>query len=39
MRDKIKTAATVFAVVAGLLGLLYYGGVRAVAFMAKMHGG
>ena len=39
MRNKIKTAAIVVAVMACLLGIVYYGGVKAIDFIAKMHGG
>ncbi len=37
--NKVKAVAKFFAVIAVLAGVVYYGGVRAVAFIAKMHGG
>lgn len=39
MRSKIKKAAIVIAVITIMLGIVYYGGIKAVDFIAKMHGG
>lgn len=39
MPKRTKTAATILAVAAAILGIVYYGGLKAVGYIAKMHGG